>query len=197
FYQTVTFIAISLMAVNLITPSLVLAVQEQRQMVLGLPEPGTLIQPTGHYAPALLNGITVDPDNALKFDFIISKGDALLEGQELIDESMKLIKYFLAGLTTPEENMWVNLSPYEKDRLIPGGFGKTEMGRDLLAQDYMLKQLSASLIYPEEALGQEFWQRVYRKAKEKYGTVDIPLNTFNKIWIVPDKAVIYEKGNSA
>jgi len=166
-------------------------------MVLGLPEPGTLIQPTEEYTPALLNGITVDPDNALKFDFIISRGDSLLEGQALIDEGMKLIKYFLAGLTTPEENMWVNLSPYEKDRLVPGNFGKTEMGRDLLAQDYMLKQLSASLIYPEEALGQEFWQRAYKKAKEKYGTVDIPLNTFNKIWIVPDKAVIYEKGNSA
>jgi len=75
----------------------------------------------------LLNGITVDPDNALKFDFIISRGDSLLEGQALIDEGMKLIKYFLAGLTTPEENMWVNLSPYEKDRLVPGNFGKTEM----------------------------------------------------------------------
>lgn len=191
------FTSVFLMAVHLLAPSIVLSAQETRQAVLGLPEPGTLIQPTQEYTPALLNGITVDPDNALKFDFIISKGDTRLEGQELIDEGMKLIKYFLAGLTTPEENMWVNLSPYEKDRLVPGNFGKTEMGRDLLAQDYMLKQLSASLIYPEEALGQEFWQRAYKKAKEKYGTVDIPLNTFNKIWIVPDKAVIYEKGNSA
>jgi hypothetical protein len=191
------FVAVSLAIVPLLAPSMALAAPAQRQMVLDLPEPGTLVQPTERYAPALLNGITVDPDNALKFEFIISKGDMSLEGQELIDESMKLIKYFLAGLTTPEENMWVNLSPYEKDRLIPSIFGRTEMGRDLLAQDYMLKQLSASLIYPEEALGQEFWRRAYQKAKEKYGTVDIPLNTFNKIWIVPDKAVIYEQGNSA
>ncbi|HPN55691.1 MAG TPA: hypothetical protein PLD92_02475, partial [Candidatus Omnitrophota bacterium] len=194
---TMVFVAVSLAIVPLLAPSMALAAPAQRQMVLDLPEPGTLVQPTERYAPALLNGITVDPDNALKFEFIISKGDMSLEGQELIDESMKLIKYFLAGLTTPEENMWVNLSPYEKDRLIPSIFGRTEMGRDLLAQDYMLKQLSASLIYPEEALGQEFWRRAYQKAKEKYGTVDIPLNTFNKIWIVPDKAVIYEQGNSA
>ena len=40
-------------------------------------------------------------------------------------------------------------------------FGQTEMGRDLLAQDYMLKQLTASLMYPEKELGQEFWNRVY------------------------------------
>ena len=194
--RIISFVAIFLMAVNFIVPP-VISAKAPEQTVLGLPEPGTLVQPGGQYHPALLNGVTLDPDNALKFDFIISRGDTRLEGQELIDEGMKLIKYFLAGLTTPEENMWVNLSPYEKDRLIPGGFGQTEMGRDLLAQDYILKQLTASLIYPEDDLGQSFWQRVYRKAKEKYGTVDIPLNTFNKIWIVPDKAVIYEKGNSA
>ena len=29
-------------------------------------------------------------------------------------------------------------------------FGLTEMGRDLLAEDYMLKQITASLIYPED-----------------------------------------------
>ena len=34
-------------------------------------------------------------------------------------------------------------------------FGKTEMGRDLLAQDYILKQITASLIYPENRFGEE------------------------------------------
>ena len=37
-------------------------------------------------------------------------------------------------------------------------------GRDLLAQDYLLKQLAASLMYPEDELGKEFWGRVYQKA---------------------------------
>ena len=70
--------------------------------------------------------------------------------QNLKQESTKLIKYFLASLTIPEKDLWVNLSPYEKDRIIPKSFGLTEMGRDLLAEDYMLKQITASLIYPEE-----------------------------------------------
>ena len=30
------------------------------------------------------------------------------------------------------------------------------MGRDMLAQDYILKQLTASLIYPEKDLGKDF-----------------------------------------
>ena len=89
-------------------------------------------------------------------------------------ESSKLIKYFLAALTTPENEMWVNLSPYEKDRIIPDAFGITEMGRDLLAQDYILKQITSSLMYPEDELGSRFWDKVYAAAYEKFGSVDIP-----------------------
>ena len=55
-----------------------------------------------------------------------------------------------------------------------------------------LKQITASLIYPESQLGKEFWQKVYAQAQAKYGTTNIPINTFNKVWIVPEKAVVYE-----
>ena len=112
--------------------------------------------------------------------------------KSLRSESDKLIKYFLASLTIPEKDLWVNLSPYEKDRIVPQEFGQTEMGRDLLAEDYLLKQITASLIYPESKLGKEFWQKVYAQAQAKYGTTNIPINTFNKVWIVPEKAVVYE-----
>jgi hypothetical protein len=71
------------------------------------------------------------------------------------------------------------------------------MGRDLLAQDYMLKQITASLIYPQDKLGQEFWNKVYAKAYQQFGTTNIPVNTFNKVWIVPDDAEVIEKGNMA
>ena len=29
-----------------------------------------------------------------------------------------MIKYFFAALTIPDKDIWVNLSPYEKDRMI-------------------------------------------------------------------------------
>ena len=64
-------------------------------------------------------------------------------------DASRLIKYFFAALTVPEKDLWVNLSPYEKDRIAPVAFARTEMGRDLLAQDYLLKQLTASLMYPD------------------------------------------------
>jgi hypothetical protein len=112
-------------------------------------------------------------------------------------ETQKLVKYFLASLTIPEKDLWVNLSPYEHDRIVPEVFGQTEMGRDLLAQDYMLKQLSASLLDPEKDLGKEFWSRVYAKTHEKLGNAEIPMDTFNKVWIMPDKAEVYEMNDTA
>ena len=70
------------------------------------------------------------------------------------------------------------------------------MGRDLLAEDYMLKQITASLIYPENKIGKKFWKRIYEEAAKKFGTTNIPVNTFNKVWIVPEKAVVYENAKA-
>ncbi len=157
-----------------------------------LPAPGIMVHLSPPLNPPILKGIKVHPDNPFRFDFILDKGDTQLSNNGLRDESRKLIRYFLASLTIPEKDLWVNLSPYEKDRIIPQSFGLTEMGRDLLAEDYMLKQITASLIYPEGEVGKKFWKRIYTIAARKYGTTNIPVNTFNKVWIVPEKAVVYE-----
>jgi len=149
------------------------------------------------YNGAMIKGITLYPDNPLKFDFIIDQGDSHLNGKAKRSEYQKLIKYFLASLTVPEEDLWVNLSPHEKDRIIPDKFGMTEMGRDLLAQDYILKQLTASLIYPEDELGKKFWDKVYKKAYAQYGHTNISVNMFNKVWIVPESAIVFEQENTA
>ncbi|MBF0571506.1 MAG: glycosyltransferase family 2 protein [Candidatus Omnitrophica bacterium] len=159
-----------------------------------LPAPGIMVHLSPPLDPPILKGLKVYPDNPLHFDFILDKGD--MPTSRLRTEATKLIKYFLATLTIPEKDLWVNLSPYEKDRIIPQSFGLTEMGRDLLAEDYMLKQITASLIYPEDRIGKKFWKRVYEEAAKKFGTTNIPVNTFNKVWIVPEKAVVYENAKA-
>ena len=160
--------------------------------VMALPAPGHMAALSRAFNPAVLRGIKVYPDDPFRFDFILNPGDSALTGQGMKDESSRLVRYFLASLTIPEKDLWVNLSPYEKDRIVPEAFGQTEMGRDLLAQDYLLKQITASAIYPEGEIGKEFWKKVYTLAQEKFGTTDIPVDTFNKVWIVPEKAVLYE-----
>ncbi|MBF0595493.1 MAG: hypothetical protein HQL22_11085, partial [Candidatus Omnitrophica bacterium] len=176
--------------INSVFPSPVLA-----QNLLALPAPGTMVQPSAAFTPACLKGVKVDINNPFVFDFIVDKGQSDLDGQALSDESNLLIKYFLTALTVPEKETWVNLSPYEQNRIIPDALGKTEMGRDMLAQDYLLKQLTASLVYPESVLGKEFWAKVYAEAQAKLGTTDIPQDTFNKVWIMPDKISLYETGS--
>ncbi len=167
------------------------------QTALDLPAPGSMVSVSPSFEPALIRGLTVHQDNPFLFDFIVDPGQSKLSKQELKDESERMIKYFFAALTIPDKDIWVNLSPYEKDRMIPISLGQTAMGRDLLAQDYMLKQLTASLIYPQKALGKTFWNEVYTKAKAMYGTTEVPVNTFNKVWIVPQRAGIYEHGQTA
>ena len=167
------------------------------QELFSLPSPGTMINISPAFSPAMVQGITIYPDNPLKFDFIIHPGDDKLAEDAFEQEAQKLINYFLAALTVPEDEMWVNLSPYEKERIIAEGLSDTEMGRDMLAQDYILKQLTATLLSPEEEIGEEFWKRVYARAKDDHGIADVPVSTFNKIWIVPESADIYVNGNHA
>ena len=149
------------------------------------------------FAPLALKGLIVNPQKPLEFQFIVDTGKGPQDTASIKEQANQLVKYFLAGLTIPEGDLWVNLSPYEKNRMVPEALGQTDLGRDLLAQDYILKQLTASLIYPEKDLGKEFWSRVYAKAQQQFGTTNVPVNTFNKVWILPDQAQVFENVNAA
>ncbi len=162
-----------------------------------LPEPGTMVGESAPFSPLTLKGLVIDRKKPLEFQFIVDTGRGLQDRVSVKQQVNQLVKYFLAGLTIPQGDLWVNLSPYEKDRIIPEALGQTDLGRDLLAQDYILKQLTASLIYPEKDLGKEFWAKVYAKAQKQYGTTDVPVNTFNKVWILPDQAQVYTNNHAA
>ncbi len=132
---------------------------------------------------SVLRGIRFDPANPLRLEFILDgKGRSP-------DEDARLVRYFLAGLATPGKELWVNLSPYESDKIISSALARTELGRDLLSQDYLLKQLAASLTHPEIETGKAYWDAVRRKNN----VID---QSFQKVWIVPEKAEVYEQGNS-
>ncbi len=159
-----------------------------------LPAPTQFVQLSGSYSFPLLKGMKFDPSDPLKMQFIIDTAD---QGKVSQEEAAQLIKYFLAGLTIPESELWVNMSPYEKDKMITQALSETDLGKDLLSQDYILKQISASLTYPESDTGKDYWQKTYQEVQRIAHTTKLPVNTFNKIWIMPDKAVVHENGNFA
>jgi hypothetical protein len=161
------------------------------QTVLDLPVAGSVVGLSQHFSPVMIKGVNVDPENPMIFDFIVDPGQSGLDKDAIFPEATKLIKYFMAALAVPEDDLWVNLSPYEKDRIVPEALGMTELGRDMLAQDYLLKQVTASLIDPRNKVGKEFWDLIYKEAYTTYGTTDVPVDAFNKVWIMPAKAVVY------
>ncbi len=165
---------------------------------IDVPRPATLVDMSAHYSLPTLAGIRINPDKPFELEFILSSHDlADASSGMLREEAELLIKYFLAGLTIPEENLWVNLSPYEQDRVAPHALSGTDLGRDLLSQDYVLKQLLASLTYPEAELGRAFWKKTYQEIYRVIQAENIPVNTFNKIWIIPGSVSVYEEGTTA
>ncbi len=167
------------------------------QYVSTLPKPGEMVLLSPKFDPAVLKGLTIHPENPLLFDFLVNRGETDLSREDFKQETQKLIKYFLAAMTIPENESWVNLSPSESDRIIPDLLASTEMGKQMLEQDYLLKQLASSLTNPEKELGKKFWDTVYKRAFDLYKTTEIPVNTFNKVWIMPQKAVILEQDGYA
>src|SRR5690349_17332069 len=85
------FVALSFL-LNSLLPGISFA-----QMGLELPRPGRSVSLSPAFVPPHLTGLTIHPDNPLQFDFIIDTGDEPLKGQALKDESMKLVKYFMAS----------------------------------------------------------------------------------------------------
>ena len=167
------------------------------QAVFNLPQPGEMIGLSGNYTPVVLQGMAIHPEAPLLFDFIVDNGNSDLKGQALTDETTKLVKYFLAGLAVPEKELWVNLSPVEKDRIMADQLSHTDAGRDMLGQDYILKQITSTLMYPEKDLGRKFWDEIYSRVYTKFGNTQVPVDTFNKVWITPDVAEVYQHEGNA
>ena len=162
------------------------------QEIMPLPFTGTVSSQS-----VLMRGIQLDQIDPFDFHFIVDSGGTGLEGDDLKKQSEELVRYFFSALTIPEKELWVNLSPYEADRMIPNELGLTELGRDLLSQDYVLKQLTSSLFSPENELGKKFWEKIYSHVRAQVGAMDISVETLNKVWIVPEKAVVYQQKNTA
>ena len=157
-----------------------------------LPVPGTALNFTGAFDPLIFKGMIVHPENPWLFDFILDTGHVRAEEDELKNESLKMIRYFLSALTIPEKEIWVNLSPFEKNRIASANLAETEMGDELLAQDYLLKQLTASLLSPDHPVGKRFWDRVNERTGVSIGNEDRQIESFSKVWIAPERAIVRE-----
>ena len=164
-----------------VCPNILQAKQAIAAEMVTLPKIGTMVGLSDSFNKPFLRGVRYDESNPFNLEFILDRGT---EGTVSAEEKSRLVRYFLAALTVPEDKLWVNLSPYEKERIIDDSVVSTEIGETLLAQDYLLKQLSASLTHPDTEAGSKYW-------KASNG-----VDSSNKVWIKPEQISIFDQNNT-
>ena len=149
------------------------------------------------FSSVKLNSIYVDSSQGfhnLRLVVKVQKADNFEAVVDVKKAAQKSLEHLFIALTMHDNVFWVNLNPDEPQRIISPALADTDLGRIMLNADYRLKEDVASIINPQNSkVGKEFWKRLYAKAQELGATDRIPL--VSRLWIVPDKAEVYEKQN--
>ncbi|MDD5692532.1 MAG: hypothetical protein PHP10_05070 [Candidatus Omnitrophica bacterium] len=115
---------------------------------------------------------------------------------KLKEETKELLKYFLIGVTLPNDKFWVNLRPDSPSSIIDFNLEETDIGKIMLEADLQLKKDTALFTSPQTPEGKEYWDRLYKKASELYGSENITIPTLTRPWIVPNEIIVRETKDS-
>src|SRR3989339_1919353 len=149
------------------------------------------------FRPAHLRYFSYEPktDN---FQILLDKADE----KELSDSQVKvradeLMKYFRIGLSLPNEKFWVNLRPDAPEQIIDPELENTDVGRIMLEADLQLKRDTSSFTSPQTKEGKEYWDKLYKRAGELFGSENITIPTITRPWIVPGEIIVRESAHGA
>jgi|GEM_PF-6491190 len=148
------------------------------------------------FRPAHLRYLSYD---TLKNNFrmLLDKGDEKsAKEDELKISARELFRYFLIGLTLPNDSFWVNLRPDSPDDVIDPDLAKTDIGRVFLEADVQLKKDTARYTSPGTTEGKQYWARIYQKANELFASENIDIPTLTRPWIVPNEIILGGAGGS-
>ena len=148
------------------------------------------------YSDSQPAGLKVDDSLGITQLSLLMKADNALVNPK--ERAAKFLEYFFTSLVEPENKFWVNLKSNEPDRIADYELGNTDIGRIMLAADLQLKKDIGILTNPKTSqIGKEFWQRLYQKAEELMPGCRIKIPSRTRLWIISDKAVIFEEDNKA
>ena len=135
------------------------------------------------------------------FKILLDKGDtkkADLDNKTYLEENTQtLLKYFFIGLALPNDKFWVNLRPDAPDNILDPDLEKTDIGRIFLEADVQLKKDTAGFTSPQTSEGKTYWDKLYKRAGELFGTENITIPTITRPWIVPNEIIIREAPDNA
>jgi len=150
------------------------------------------------FRPLHLRYLSYDSLNN-SFKLLLDKGDLRTPPSkvELEDKTKTLLNYFFIGISLPNDSFWVNLRPDAEDNIIDPELAKTDVGKILLEADLQLKKDTAKFTSPETPEGRLYWDKLYQKAGELFGSENITIPTLTRPWIVPDEIIIRESQDNA
>jgi hypothetical protein len=149
------------------------------------------------FRPLHLRYLQFDPAQN-NFNLLIDKGTLKNPSKREIEHASKdLMKYFFIGLSLSNDKFWVNLRPDSPDNIIDPFLEETDIGKILLEADVELKKDTALATSPETPEGKAYWDKLYKKAAEIFGTDNVTIPTLTRPWIVPGEIIIRETEDSA
>jgi len=182
---------LGIFTLNLLAPYTV-----QAAVLPYMPTPGTLVMGGVKADLPLPLAIEFLDNNPFHLKFVLSR-TGNNDSAYIKKQAQAVAKYFFAALTIPAQDLWVNLSPYEKNRITPDNVANTELGQDLLGEDYILKQLAASLTHPDTPQGREYWNALRNLKSQISNLKSSEQSSLAKVWIVPGEMLIHEQSGKA
>ena len=166
--------------------------------------PAQAIPQSDKFRPLHLRYISYD-SQANDFKLLLDKGDFMkglspkvtVPDERLQEETQTLMKYFFIVLSLPNEKFWVNLRPDSPDNILDPDLEKTDIGRIFLEADVQLKKDTAGMTSPQTPEGKVYWDKLYKKAGELFGSENITIPTLTRPWIVPNEIIIREAPDNA
>ena len=159
-----------------------------------------------------LNCISVSTDSSggVNFDYFFDaqKADGTYAGIDPINSTLIGTTAFMTGLAIPNDKFWVNLAPWEPDRIIDDELKQSDVGRIMLEADLQMKKDFSNYGNPcASQIGKEYWMFLDGKRE---ALVQQCMRTFpgeikdgdnvyfgyvTRHWIVPDEVYAYTNGS--
>jgi len=153
--------------------------------------------------------MTTDDTGGVNFDLILKaeKSDGTKPGIDIQKATRLDATAFLTSLAIPDSKLWVNLNPWEADRIIDDELEESEVGRIMLEADLQMKKDFSNYGNPcANETGKAFWslldkkretlvQQCISKFPGEIQTIDnVRFRPVTAHWIIPDKVYAYSNG---
>ena len=153
--------------------------------------------------------LSADSSGGVNFDLGLKakKAEGTSPGIDVINSTLIGATAFMTGLAIPSDKFWVNLNPWEPDRIIDEQLSRSDVGRIMLEADLQMKKDICNYENPctnevgvaLSSLRDEKHEILVRQCMNKFpGEIEdvknIVFRPVTRYWIVPDSVYAYSNG---